>query len=41
MAAQPGRYEAAQRELAYRVWRAAGQNLAEALRRLEQYLAGR
>lgn len=35
MAAQPMRYEAAQRELAYRVWRASGQNMAETLRRLE------
>ncbi|WP_295441520.1 hypothetical protein [uncultured Thiodictyon sp.] len=35
MAAQPGRYKASQRELAYRVWRAAGQNLAETLRVLD------
>lgn len=35
MASQPGRYDAAQRELAYRVWRAAGQNMAETLRRLD------
>jgi hypothetical protein len=31
-----GRYEASQREAAYRVWRAAGQSLAETLRRLDR-----
>lgn len=36
MAAQPGRYEAAQRELAYRVWRAAAQNQTETLRVLDR-----
>lgn len=36
MAAQPGRYDAAQRELAYREWRDAGQNMAETLRRLDR-----
>lgn len=35
MSQQPARYEAGQRELAYRVWRAAGQNLAETLRQLD------
>lgn len=36
MAAQPGRYDAAQRELAYREWRNCGQNMAETLRRLDR-----
>jgi hypothetical protein len=30
------RYEASQREQAYRVWRASGQNMAETLRRLDR-----
>lgn len=36
MSEQPGRYEAAERERAYRVWCASGQNMAETLRTLER-----
>lgn len=36
MAAQPARYDAQQRELAYRVWKESAQNMAETLRRLDK-----